>query len=120
MKMRYQSFLLAAGSFLLQTYGTEVDEEGLVIEHFTVLTPNPTGSPKSEVCMQIYFWLSLVWSLTYSSICGLQVGETMGTLLSSFRLSIPQSTPFFHPANRLSGRGMHGKVRLIVNLILSR
>ncbi len=67
--MLYQSFLLAAGSFLLQTYGTEVDEEGLVFEHFTVVTPSPTVSPKSEVCMQIYFRLSLVWTLTYTSIC---------------------------------------------------
>lgn len=118
--MLYQPFLLAAGWFLLQTYGKEVDEEGLVFEHFTFPTPNPSISPISEVCMQIYFWLSLVWSTTYSSICVLQVGATTGTLLSSFRLSIPQSTQFFHPANRLSGRGMHGKVRLRVNLILSR
>ncbi len=69
MKMLYPFFLLAAGSFLLQAYGTKVDDEGLVLEHFTIATPtiNPTLSLalKSEVCMQIYFclWFSLLRTL---------------------------------------------------------
>ena len=62
--MLHPSFLFAAGSFLLQAYGTKADEEGLVLEHFTIATPtiNPTLSLalRSEVCVQMYFVFGLV------------------------------------------------------------
>jgi hypothetical protein len=57
--MLYTSFMLAAGSFLLQTYGTKVDGDSLVLEHFTIATPtispNLSLALRSEGCMQIYF-----------------------------------------------------------------